>query len=88
VPQLDDPATARTQPAITSSYFGNHAIRTKDWRYISYRDGAEELYDHRTDPDEFHNLAQDPAHQAIRKELAQWLPQQAVPEFKTKSERP
>ena len=88
VPQLDDPATPRARPAIISSYFGNHAIRTKDWRYISYRDGAEELYDHRIDSDEFHNLAQDPAHQAIRKQLAQWVPQQAVAEFKTKSERP
>lgn len=88
VPQLNDPATPRARPAITSSYFGNHAIRTKDWRYIAYRDGAEELYDHRTDPDEFHNLAQDPAHQAIREQLAQWLPQEATPEFKSKSERP
>lgn len=87
-PQLDDPATPRTHPAIISSYFGNHAIRTRDWRFIRYRDGAEELYDHRTDPDEFHNLANDPEHQAVCTRLAQWLPRQAVPEFKTKSERP
>lgn len=87
-PQLNDPTTPRTHPAITSSYFGNHAIRSKDWRYIAYRDGAEELYDHRTDPDEFHNLASDPAHQKIRERLAAWLPRQAAPEFKTKSERP
>ena len=87
-PQLDNPTTARKHPAITSSYFGNHSIRTKDWRYIAYRDGAAELYDHRTDPDEFHNLANDPAHQAVRNQLAQWVPPKGVPEFKTKSERP
>ena len=87
VPQLNDPMTARERPAITSSYFGNHSIRGRDWRLIVYEDGAEELYDHRTDPDEFHNLAGDPAHKAIRDHLARWLPKEGVPEFKNKSER-
>ena len=87
VPQLRDPAKARRQPAITSSYFGNHSIRSRDWRLIVYQDGAKELYDHRNDPDEFRNLAHDPAHQATLKELAQWLPKNAAPEFKAKSER-
>ncbi len=87
VPQIKDPATPRERPAITSSYFGNHAIRSRDWRLIVYSDGAEEWYDHRTDPDEFHNLADDPAHKAIRDQLARWLPRKAAPEFKAKSER-
>ena len=50
-------------------------------------DRAEELYDHRNDPDEFHNLANDPTHKAIRDQLANWLPKEAAPEFKAKSER-
>ena len=87
VPQLRDPNKPRTQPSITSSYFGNHSIRNRDWRLIVYEDGARELYDHRTDPDEFHNLAKNPAHQAVIKELSQWLPKKAAPEFKAKSER-
>lgn len=87
VPQLRDPSKPRKQPAITSSYFGNHSIRSRDWRLIVYEDGARELYDHRTDPDEFHNLAKDPTHQAVLKELSQWLPKKAAPEFKAKSER-
>lgn len=87
VPQLKDPATPRERPALTSSYFGNHSIRTRHWRFISYNDGAAELYDHRSDPDEFHNLAKDPAHKAIRDRLARWLPAQAAPEFKARSER-
>jgi len=57
-PQLNDPATPRDRPAITSAYFGNHSIRSRDWRLISYQDGAKELYDHRTDSDEFRNLDQ------------------------------
>lgn len=87
VPQLEDPTTARDRPAITSSYFGNHSIRSRDWRLTVYEDGEEELYDHRNDPDEFRNLAGDPSHKAIRDQLARWIPNKATPEFKTKSER-
>ena len=87
VPQLRDPKKARRQPAITSSYFGNHSIRSRDWRLIVYEDGAKELYDHRNDPDEFRNLANDPAHKAAVDELTKWLPKNAAPEFKAKSER-
>jgi arylsulfatase A-like enzyme len=87
VPQLNNPTTRREQPAITSAYFGNHSIRTRDWRLIVYEDGAKELYDHRNDPDEFINLANDPAHQATINRLMKWLPKDAAPEFKAKSER-
>lgn len=86
-PQLRDPATPRDRPVLTYAYFGNHAIRSRDWRLVVYDDGTEELYDHRNDPDEFHNLANDPEHKAIRDQLARWLPKEAAPEFKTKSER-
>ncbi len=87
VPQLRDPQAPRSVPAITSSYFGNHAIRSRDWRLIVYDDGAEELYDHRSDPEEFHNLAGDPAHRAVRDALAAWLPTNPAAEFKGLSER-
>jgi choline-sulfatase len=87
VPQLNDPTAARDRPAITSSYFGNHSIRSRDWRLISYQDGAKELYDHRKDPDELRNLAKDPGHQAVINRLSKWLPKKAAPEFKAKSER-
>ena len=87
VPQLENPENPREQPAITSSYFGNHAIRTRDWRLIVYEDGAKELYDHRNDQDEFHNLAADPAHHETIERLSRWLPQNAAPEFRKVSER-
>lgn len=87
VPQLNDPATPRDRPAITSSYFGNHSVRSRDWRLIVYEDGAEELYDHRNDPHEFRNLAGDPEHKTIRNQLARWLPKDAAPEVKASSER-
>ncbi len=87
MPQLKDPATPREQPAITSSYFGNHSIRSRDWRLVVYEDGQEELYDHRNDLDEFNNLAGDPAYKSIRDQLAHWIPEDPASEFKTKSER-
>ncbi len=80
VPQIEDPATPRPSPVIISSYQGNHAVRSRDWRYIRYHDGAEELYHHQIDPDEFSNLASDPAFGAVKSRLAEWIPRNAAPE--------
>lgn len=80
VPQIEDPATPRRSPVIISSYHGNHAVRSRDWRYIRYRDGAEELYHHEVDPDEFRNLADDPALAAVKSRLGKWIPRNAAPE--------
>jgi hypothetical protein len=46
-----------------------YSYRTKDWRYILYMDGTEELYDHRNDPFEWKNLAGAPEHQVKKEEL-------------------
>ena len=69
-------------------------MRTREYRYIQWQKDLgrgeiifQELYDHRTDADEFHNLADDPAHQAICDQLSGWLPKEAAAEFKAKSER-
>lgn len=36
---------------------GHHfSIRTRDYRYIRYSNGKEELYNHSADPDEWHNV--------------------------------
>ncbi len=49
------------------------AYRTKDWRYILYPDGSEELYSHQADPYEWNNLAKDPAHTAKKQELREQM---------------
>ena len=56
VPLLTDPSR-KWQPALMTMGDGNHAVRTDRWRYIRYRDGVEELYDHENDPWEWTNLA-------------------------------
>ncbi|MFM8284032.1 MAG: sulfatase [Planctomycetaceae bacterium] len=61
VPQLRRADAPRDRPARTTHNAGNHAVRTTHHRYIRYADGSEELYDHRTDPDEWHNLAGAPS---------------------------
>ena len=53
----------------------NYSLRTKDWRYIRYYTGDEELYDHRSDLLEWDNLASNPEYTArlasFRKQLDQ-----------------
>ena len=71
---LADPAAAWDQPAVTTYLFNNHAARSEAFRYIRYADGSEELYDMRSDPNEWTNLAADPKHASIKRNLAAWLP--------------
>ena len=74
VPQLKDPKAPRPWPAITTHNQGNDTVRTEHWRYIRYADGSEELYDHRTDPNEWTNLVADAKYAATKQDLARWLP--------------
>jgi hypothetical protein len=49
-------------------------VRSERWRYIRYADGSEELYDHRSDPHEWTNLARDPRYEKEIAEHGRWLP--------------
>ena len=85
VPLLEDPATVWDRPSVIEFKSGNAAARSKRYRYIRYRDGGEELYDHRHDPYEWNNLASDPTHASIKAELAKALPQTWADAAQTKS---
>jgi choline-sulfatase len=80
VPLLRDPQAPRERPALTTRRRGNHAVRSDRWRYIRYRDGTEELYDMKLDELELTNLAEDPRYDAIKRELARWLPETDAPD--------
>ncbi len=69
------PRLKRERPAITSHNKGNHGIRSENWRYIRYADGSEELYDMQKDPNEWTNLAGDPAYAAVIADHKKWIPQ-------------
>jgi putative membrane-bound dehydrogenase-like protein len=79
VPQLRDAAAPRDWPALTTHGPNNHGVRTERFRYIRYADGSEELYDMAADPNEWTNLAADPAHAATKQELVRWLPSRSAP---------
>jgi arylsulfatase A-like enzyme len=74
-PLLRNPAAEWHLPAITTHGFNNHTVRDEGWRYIRYADGSEELYDTRTDPLEYTNLALKPAFASQKAAFAKFLPQ-------------
>jgi arylsulfatase A-like enzyme len=78
VPLLRNPKAPRTVPVVTTFELGNHSVRTERYRYTHYRDGDEELYDHQTDPDEYHNLAGDAKYQSVKADLAKWVPKKTA----------
>jgi hypothetical protein len=69
-------------PGITTYKLQNHAVRMGPWRYIRYKNGNEELYDHSSDPNEWTNLAKraDMAHR--KAELKRFLPKVNAPPTK------
>ena len=78
IPLLKDPTTAWDGVAICTHGYQNHAIRTDRWRYISYADGTEELYDHAEDPYEWTNLAEQSEFADLKQKLANQLPQRNI----------
>jgi len=86
VPLLQDPTTPWSQPAVIEFRRGNAAVRDERFRYIRYANGGEELYDHATDPSEWHNLANDPMFLEIKQRLSKWVPQKWAESAATKSQ--
>jgi len=79
VPLLADPSAAWDRPVVTTYEFSEYSVRDERWRYIRYIDGSDELYDHSTDPEEWRNLAADPAFRQVRDRLAAELPANPAP---------
>jgi hypothetical protein len=83
VPLLRDPTLDWDYPAITSYDYGEFSIRTERWRYTTYLDGGEELYDHNNDPHEWHNQARNPDFYSVIEEISKHIPQNPTPLVKT-----
>jgi arylsulfatase A-like enzyme len=88
-PLLRDPTIQWPYPAIITHsphWHGvNHAIRSQRYHYIRYRDGGEELYDMREDPNQWRNLADNPTFTNVKKELRKWLPKTNAEHFRSES---
>jgi arylsulfatase A-like enzyme len=83
VPLLRQPEASTDRVSLTTHGRNNHAVRDVRYRYIRYADGSEELYDHHSDPHEWHNLAGDAAYAPIKQRLAAHLPQKNAPDAPT-----
>jgi len=80
VPLIKAPKTKIKRSILTTWYYKNHAVRSNNWRYIRYRNGGEELYNHKTDPGEHINLAGNPEYHEVIEAHKKWLPKHdAIP---------
>ena len=87
VPFLKDPLTKKwggpdTALTIIASWKSkvpkeqHIAIKSENYRYIRYANGAEELYNHITDPYEWNNLAKDSKFKKTKEKMAKSLKKQ------------
>ena len=93
VPQIKDPTAVRSTLALTSYQFSgeptaSHAVADDRYRLIHYGNGFEELYDLKTDPNEFTNRINDSALASVRDRLRQHLPKQSAEQVEIPTDSP
>ena len=80
LPLLRDPKAEWDRPSLCTYGRNNHSVRSERWRYIRYRDGSEELYDHGSDELEWTNLAGRKKYASVKEKLAAHLPKRNAPD--------
>ena len=94
VAQLKDPQLTDERTSLTSYAFSAddkqpaHGISDTRYRYIVYADGFEELYDLKTDRNEFTNLADDPEYGKIKARLRKSVPETSADSVGVASDSP
>lgn len=72
---LKNPETAKDRSLLIPSHeMGGYAVVNQEWRYIQYPNGSEELYDLKSDPNEYTNLATEPAYNKMKDQLKEVAP--------------
>jgi arylsulfatase A-like enzyme len=83
VPLLKNPKMGWNHPTLTTYQFKNHSLTDGRYRYTWYggkADGAEEFYDHSTDPLEHQNLASKPESKEMMAKFKALLPTHDEPD--------
>ncbi|MDR3198418.1 MAG: sulfatase [Planctomycetaceae bacterium] len=86
-PLLENPDTTWNRSAITQVWRGSfhgYSIRNERFRYTIWDNNTkgEQLYDHETDPNEYHNLADNPEFASIKTVLKEELLKRTNPSVK------
>lgn len=74
LPLIADAKTKWDNAVVSTIGRGTHSVANDRWRYIRYFDGSEELYDLKSDPHEWFNIAPKQEHTRIKQELAKHIP--------------
>src|SRR5690606_17183055 len=81
-PLLNNPNAKWLRPAYTQVHRSREnivgrSVRTERWRYTEWNNGADgaQLYDHRKDPCEYNNLANDPHFTRVKAKMKRLLNQ-------------
>ena len=79
VPLLKNRGDFEDRPVVTTYDYADYSVRYKNWHYINYVDGSEELYNLRRDPHEWDNLAGEEKYESVENKLAGFIPENPVP---------
>jgi arylsulfatase A-like enzyme len=63
----------------------SYAVINSNWRYIYYKEGTEELYSLKEDPNEWYNLAGNEEYRTIIEEMQKVVPSEFSPEATPKN---
>ena len=78
IPLLKNPKQSIDRDVITTYDFSDYSLRSKNWHYINYVDGSEELYNLEIDEEEWYNLAYDKDHISLIEDFRKKLPDNPV----------
>lgn len=78
-PLLVNPEIDWHFPALTAYGRGNYSVRDEHFRLTRYFDGSLELYDHRHDTNEWHNLADSSQYNEVLVNLLPHIPSSDAP---------
>ena len=73
-PLMKDPEADWDETTLTVFGYKNYGLRSERYRYITYADGTEELYDHQSDRWEWQNLADNPEYTEVKQSMRRELP--------------